>query len=75
MYLQKHGECYDLKRKGNEMSIAPRPQLAGTRGRDGLYVRVGSSLYDGHGLLLGSKSPFRNIPILGWISRDRKKPV
>ena len=67
MYLQKHGQCYGLKRKGNEMSIAPRPQLAGTRGRDGLYVRVGSSLYDGHGLLLGSKSPFRNIPILGWL--------
>ena len=45
MYLQKHGQCYDLKRQGNTMSITPRPQLAGTQGKDGLFVRVGSSLY------------------------------
>ena len=49
------------------MYVTPRPQLSGTRGQDGLFVRAGSNLYDGEGLLLGSKSPFRNIPVLGWL--------
>ena len=67
MYLQRDGHCFNLKRKGNGMYVTPRPQLSGTRGKDGLFVRVGSNLYDGEGLLLGSKSPFRNIPVLGWL--------
>ena len=40
--------------------------VAGVSG-DGLYIRVGSRVYDGKGLLLGSQSPFQNIPILKWI--------
>ena len=67
MYLQRDGHCFNLKRKGNGMYVTPRPQLSGTRGQDGLFVRAGSNLYDGEGLLLGSKSPFRNIPVLGWL--------
>ena len=67
MYLQRSGRCFDLKRKENGILITPRPQLPGTLGQDGLFVRVGPTLYDGHGLLLGSNSPFRKIPILGWI--------
>ena len=67
MYLQKHGRCYGLhKCDGNGLKLTPRPLLPGIRG-NGLYVRVGSSIYDGQGLILGSKSPFKNIPILGWI--------
>ena len=51
---------------GNGLKFIPRPNLAGIRG-DGLYLRVGSGIYDGKGLILGSKSPFKNIPILDWI--------
>ena len=67
MYLQRDGHCFNLKRKGNGMYLTRRPQLSGTRGQDGLFVRTGSNLYDGEGLLLGSQSPFRNIPVLGWL--------
>ena len=67
IYLQRDGHCFNLKRKGNGMYVTPRPQLSGTRGHDGLFVRVGSNFYDGEGLLLGPRSPFRNIPIVGWL--------
>ena len=70
MYLQKDGRCFHLQKSGvgvgRGMTLTPRPRLAGVRG-DGLYLRVGSSIYDGHGLILGPSSPFKNIPILGWI--------
>ena len=32
-----------------------------------LYLMKQGELYDGRGLLLGPKSPFKNIPILGMI--------
>ena len=66
MYLQKQGRCFGLEKCGNGLKFVPRPKLAGVHG-DGLYLRVGSGIYDGQGLILGSKSPFKNIPILGWI--------
>ena len=66
MYLQKDGQCFGLQRCGKGIKFTPRPRLGGNHG-SGLYLRVGSSIYDGEGLLLGSKSPFKKIPILGWI--------
>ena len=67
MYLQKDGRCFGLQRRGGKgINFTPRPLLAGVHG-NGLYLRVGSSIYDGHGLILGSQSPFKHIPILGWI--------
>ena len=34
---------------------------------DGLYLKHDGKVYEGKGLLLGPKSPFRNIPVLGLI--------
>ena len=34
---------------------------------DGLYVTNDGEMYKGSGLILGKDSPFRNIPILGWL--------
>ncbi len=34
---------------------------------DGLYVKHEDKTYNGSGLILGKNSPFRNIPILGWL--------
>ena len=34
---------------------------------DGLYMTHEDKMYKGSGLILGQNSPFRNIPILGWI--------
>ena len=67
MYLQKKDRCYELnKTMDGGIKLRPRPKLAGVRG-DGLYLRHGSDIYHGEGLLLGERSPFRNIPVLGWI--------
>ena len=67
IYLQKHGRCFNVRASGRRgIHLSPRPLLAGIRG-DGLYLRMGSSVYNGKGLLLGPRSPFRNIPILKWI--------
>ena len=66
IYLHKDGRCFGLRKCGEGIKFTPRPRLGGIHG-SGLYLRVGSSIYDGEGLLLGSKSPFKKIPILGWI--------
>ena len=34
---------------------------------DGLYMTHDNKMYRGSGLILGKDSPFRNIPILGWL--------
>ena len=67
MYLQKNGRCFALsKTVCGEIHLQPRPKLTGVRG-EGLYLRHGSDIFHGEGLLLGEKSPFRNIPVLGWL--------
>ena len=66
MFLQKDKKCFALQKCGNGLKFTPRPKLTGIRG-DGLYLRAGSGIYDGQGLILGPQSPFKNIPILGWI--------
>ena len=67
MYLQKKGRCYALnKTMDGGIKLRPRPKLAGVRGA-GLYLRHGSNIFHGEGLLLGEQSPFRNIPVLGWL--------
>ena len=60
--------------EGNGLYLSPHPHLNGTyennkyADQDGLLVRdKDGKIYDGNGLLLGAKSPFKNIPILGWI--------
>ena len=64
IYLQKKGHCY--VRAGRGIHVSQHHMVAGVSG-DGLYIRVGSRVYDGKGLLLGFQSPFQNIPILKWI--------
>ena len=66
IYLPKNSRCFSIHRVGYGIHLTPRPLLAGIRG-DGLYLHMGSGIYNGNGLLLGPRSPFRNIPILKWI--------
>ena len=66
-YLQKNGRCFNVYRDGSGLHLALRPMLAGVSGNDSLYIRVGSRVYDGKGVLLGPRCTFRNIPILKWI--------
>ena len=33
----------------------------------GLFLKHGNDISDGDGLLMGKNSPFKNIPVLGWL--------
>ena len=65
LYLNKHGKCYRVyKMKGNGLYLAPHtPCVEG----DVLFLKHDNDISDGAGLLIGKNSPFKNIPILGWL--------
>lgn len=66
MYIQKKGKCYHMQKcSGDGLYLTPHhpiPQVG-----NGLFLRHGGTIYDGKGLVLGPNSPFKNIPILGWL--------
>ena len=62
-YLYKHGKCYRVQ-KGNGLYLAPHPPFVEG---DGLFLKHDSDISDDAGLLMGKNSPFKNIPILGWL--------
>ena len=65
LYLHKNNRCYQVRTiKGDGLYLAPRSRFADG---DGLYLKHNNAIYDGRGLLMGKDSPFKNIPILGWI--------
>ena len=67
LYLHKSGHCVKVEPvKGNGLYLTPHSRLSGVSG-DGLYLKRGSSIYNGEGLLLGKNSPFKNIPILNLL--------
>ena len=70
LYLQKSGHCVKVEPvKGNGLYLTPHRgggSLLGVHG-DGLYLKRGSTIQDGSGLILGPNSPFKNIPILNLL--------
>ena len=68
LYLFKRGNCIKVDPvKGNGLYLTSHHSGNGMKG-DGLYLKHGSSLQTvGDGLILGKNSPFKNIPVLGWI--------
>ena len=65
LYLHKHDKCYRVqKMKGNGLYLAPHPRFVEG---DGLFLKHGEDISDGAGLLMGKNSPFKNIPVLGWL--------
>ena len=67
LYLYKSGKgAKIIPIRGGGVQLMPNKKLHGVCG-DGLFVKRGSQIYDGRGLLLGKNSPFKNIPILGLI--------
>ena len=67
VYLHKNGHCCMVQttKCGKGLYLSPHPSI-GVSG-NGLYIKAGSTLYDGHGLLMGPNSPFKNVPILGLL--------
>ena len=68
LYLFKRGHCIKVDPvKGNGLYLRNHQSGKGMRG-DGLYLKRGGSMQTvGEGLILGKNSPFKNIPVLGWI--------
>ena len=67
LYLHKSGHCVKVDPvKGNGLYLTPHRGLHGVHG-DGLYLKRGSTIRDGSGLILGPNSPFKNIPILNLL--------
>ena len=50
--------------KSNRLYLAPPPRFVEG---DGLFLKHGEDISDGAGLLMGKNSPFKNIPVLGWL--------
>ena len=66
LYQHKHDKCYRVQKcKGNGLYLAPHPCFVEG---DGLFLKHGNDIRDGTGLLIGKNSPFKNIPVLGWLS-------
>ena len=67
LYLKK-GRCVcRVETDGQGLYLKPYKGKGLQSYGDGLYLKQGGKLYNGKGLLLGSNSPFANIPILGAI--------
>ena len=65
LYLHKHDKCYRVQKyKGNGLNLAPHPRFVEG---DGLFMKHGNHISDGACLLMGKNSPFKNIPVLGWL--------
>ncbi len=67
LYLYKSGHGVKvIPIRGGGLQLMPKKKLHGVCG-DGLFVKHGSQIYDGRGLLFGKNSPFKNIPLLGLL--------
>lgn len=68
LFLHKKNRCYKVEPvEGDGLFLSPHPHLDGVHG-EGLFLRTSNgTVYKGNGLLLGPASPFKNIPVLGWL--------
>ena len=67
LYLHKLGHCVKIDPvRGNGLYLTPHKRLSGVHG-DRLYLKHGSTIRYGSGLILGPNSPFKNIPILNLL--------
>ena len=65
LYLHKHDKCYRVQKcKGNGLYLAPHPRFVEG---DGLSLNHGNDISRGAGLMMRKNSPFKNIPVLGWL--------
>ena len=76
IYIRKGKHCYRANPVKGDGLFLSRHRGGGGHGGgggvptslgDGLFLRHGRNVYDGKGLILGRNSPFKNIPILGWL--------
>ena len=65
LYLHEHDKYYRVQMmKGDGLYLAPHPRFVEG---GGLFLKHGADISAGAGLLMGKNSPFKNIPVLGWL--------
>ena len=67
LYLKKGSRVCRIETDGEGLYLGPASGKGFETVWNGLYLVKKGGLYDGRGLILGSNSPFKNIPILGMI--------
>ena len=68
LYLYKSGHCIKVEPvKGDGLYLHKHEPLDGKVRADGLYLKRGSCITSGDGLIFGKNSPVKNIPILGYL--------
>ena len=67
LYLGKHGRGVTQIHLVEGGGLYLSPLFYPEEDYDGLYMTHDNQMYKGSGLILGKDSPFRNIPILGWL--------
>ena len=68
LYLFKKEHCIKVELvKGSGLYLTPHSSKMHAGVGDGLYLKQGDAIHNGEGLILEKNSPFKNVPILGWI--------
>ena len=67
LYLKKGGRMCQIETDGKGLYLGPTSGKGFETVGNHLYLIKQGGLYDGRGLIFGSNSPFKNIPILGMI--------
>lgn len=66
LYLKRGGQVARIETDGKGLYLNPPSSGKGFPSGNGLYLKQGNQ-YSGSGIILGENSPFKNIPVLGWI--------
>ena len=64
MCINKNGR---VETDGKGLYLSPASGSGLKKYGDGLYLSQDSGVVEGAGILLGNASPFKNIPVLGWL--------
>ena len=67
LYLGKNGRGVSQIHLVEGGGLYLSPLFYPEEGYNGLYMTHNDKMYKGSGLILGKNSPFRDIPILGWL--------
>lgn len=67
LYLKKGGCVCGVETDGHSVLLEPANGNEFKTLGSGLYLKREGQIYNGKGLLLGEKSPFKDIPILGML--------
>jgi len=67
LYLKKGKNIARVETDGQGLYLKPYKGSGLSKVGDGLYLKQGGQVFAGSCLLLGTNSPLKHIPVLGWL--------